>query len=171
MAGRKTLPRTLTAARLRELLRYDQETGSFVWLAKTSPFSRVSIGDEAGTLRADGYRAIAIDGALYLAHRLAWLYVHGEWPNNEVDHLDGDRANNRFTNLRDVEPSTNRQNMRRATCRNQSGLLGVSTTKKGFVASIGLNGKVKQIGVFKDAADAHEAYVRVKRVKHEGCTL
>src|SRR5690606_5927947 len=95
----------LTAARLRELLHYDPETGIFIWLPKPqSAFSKSRhhkaaytryAGKVAGSLKKRGYCYIKIDGVMYGAHRLAWLYVHGCWPLNQIDHMNRQRADNR----------------------------------------------------------------------------
>lgn len=95
----------LTAARLRQLLRYDPTTGAFVRLQDSfaGEFGNVkmaSAGDIAGCLMANGYIAISVDGTAYLGHRLAWLHETGAWPEDLIDHRDGVRSNNRWLNLR-----------------------------------------------------------------------
>ena len=95
----------ITQARLKELLRYDPETGVFTWRA-TGKGRRLN--RQAGTVQATGYLTITIDWRIHLAHRLAFLYVVGDWPPNEIDHIDGDQSNNRWCNLR---PATRSQNM------------------------------------------------------------
>lgn len=77
---------TITAERLRELLEYDEDTGVFKRKARTS--NRISIGDIAGSSDAKGYVCIRVGGKTYKAHRLAWLYVYGEWPTGEIDHIN-----------------------------------------------------------------------------------
>ena len=115
---------------------------------------------------------ICIDYRRYYAHRLAWFYVHGEWPK-VVDHWNGKRDDNRLENLRDANDSINAQNRREATPGNTSGLLGVSwnTRDKKWVAQIRIDGKNTQIGRFDDALEGHRAYVAAKRQQHEGCTI
>ena len=100
-------PTMLTAKRLRDLLAYNPETGVFTWRV---PRGRQLAGARAGTIRPDQYRQIRIDGALYLEHRLAWLYVHGRWPVDEVDHRFGARGDNRIDELREATASQNQQN-------------------------------------------------------------
>ena len=90
--------KTLTAARLRELLQYDPETGVFTRLVKTS--NGIKVGDVAGTADARGYILIRVDGWLHLAHRLAWLHMTCEWPKGMIDHINGVRDDNRWSNLR-----------------------------------------------------------------------
>lgn len=93
---------TLTAEQLRWLLHYDPETGVFTRLIQLC--NRVQVGDIAGFIKYNGYRVIKVGDkpTPYFAHRLAWLYIHGEWPSKGIDHIDGDRANNRIANLREA---------------------------------------------------------------------
>lgn len=142
----------LTAERLREVLHYDPETGIFT--RKIRLAQRHQVGDRAdfvvrgGGLK--GYYRVSLFSERYLAHRLAWLYVYGEWPKFEIDHLDGDRANNRIVNLRDVPTSINSQNKHKARVDNRSGLLGVTTFGDGrFRASLYLKGKRINIGMYQ----------------------
>jgi hypothetical protein len=160
---------TLTAERLRELLHYDPDTGSFTWKVKVS--HRCVIGSEAGTLQKRGYRTIGIAGKRYQAHRLAWLYVHGEWPAGEVDHWNGAHADNWIKNLRDVPPRVNKQNIRAANKDNSSGFLGVSRNGKRWAAQLDNGGRKVYIGTYDSPQEAHEAYVLAKRKIHPGCTL
>ncbi len=154
--------------RLRELLDYDAETGRFVWRQANK---RVKAGTVAGYVGNDGYVRIRASGTRFLAHRLVWFYVHGTWPAGEIDHINGDRSDNRIANLRDVSRLTNRQNMRRAQADNRSGLLGVSLTNNRCKASIRSGGKNHHLGYFASPEAAHAAYVAAKRQTHEGCTL
>lgn len=159
----------LTAERLRELLHYDQNTGVFTRLLKTSPTSNV--GDIAGYRAKDGYHAIWLCGRTYYAHRLAWLHVHGVWPAADIDHINGKRSDNRFTNLRDVPRSINCQNQRSPHRRSASGVLGVSRNNKRWMATIEVAGVVMYLGTYDTIESAHAAYVSAKRVLHDGCTL
>src|SRR3954470_6742060 len=99
----------LDATRLRELLRYDPDTGDFIWTAKSSAKARNVLGDRAGHIDSQGYRLIYIDGKRYRAHWLAWMYVHGYLPKL-VDHKNGHRSDNRIANLREATVSLNAQN-------------------------------------------------------------
>ena len=90
--------KTLTAAQLRELLQYDPETGVVTRLVKSS--NGIKVGDVAGTADARGYILIRVDGWLHLAHRLAWLHMTCEWPKGMIDHINGVRDDNRWSNLR-----------------------------------------------------------------------
>ena len=100
----------LTVERLRELLHYDSDTGVFTWRVYRSPGAKK--GDVAGCVNEGGYIATQVDRKHYLSHRLAWLYVYGAWPIDEIDHKDGNPANNHIANLRDVTRLTNSQNLR-----------------------------------------------------------
>lgn len=113
---------TLTAERLRELMHYDPETGIFTRKVSTAPNARA--GDVAGTLMQIGYIAISADNKTHYAHRLAWLYVHGNWPKEQIDHINRDRADNRIANLREVTIKQNQRNLSKAS-NNTSGHPGV----------------------------------------------
>lgn len=159
-----TLKTELTAARLRELLHYDPETGAFRWLIDRR---RTKAGDIAGSRRRDGYVSISCAGSSYVAHRLAWLYMHGSWPELDVDHKDGDRANNAFDNLRQASDSQNAQN-RAVRIDSSSGIPGVGWHKgKGrWQAKIGVNGRRIFLGSFRTAEEACAAYMQAKERLH-----
>lgn len=155
----------LTAERLREMLTYDPDTGVFSW---NVPTKKIRIGDVAGGMNIHGYGVIGIDKHTYLAHRLAWLYVHGVWPANEVDHRDSDKTNNRIANLREATTQQNQHNRVHAQTNSKSGVLGVSRTKVGrpWQAFIKLNGCQKYLGRFSSQNEAHAAYIAAKRQLH-----
>ena len=160
----------LTAARLRELLSYDENTGIFIWQVSTG---RVKPGTVAGNPN-HGHVRLQIDGSEYWAHRLAWLYVYGVWPTQQIDHINGIRSDNRILNLRDVSHSANQQNQRRPQSDNKtSSYLKVSrrTRSNRWRATITVNGKQKDIGLFDTEIEAHEAYKVQKRILHPGCTI
>ena len=161
----------ITQSRLRDVLRYDPATGEFAWLIR--PSIGIKVGDIAGTIDGRGYVRIGIDGAIYRAHRLAWLFVFGSWPSQEVDHINGDKADNRIANLRDATRALNQQNQRGMRSTTGSGLLGVSrhTASGKWRARIWTEGRNKSLGLFATADEAHIAYVAAKRELHEGCTL
>lgn len=163
----------LTAERLREVLHYDSETGAFTWNIALS--NRAPVGTAAGSKsRHTGYTSISVDGALFRAHRLAWLYMTGEWPERFVDHINGDRSDNRWCNLRAADGTLNQQNLRAARGDTHSGMLGVYRTDKKsspWRASINIDGKDKHLGNFATKEDAHRAYLDAKRAEHQGCTI
>ena len=163
----------LTAAIVRELLSYDAETGAFTWKKEGDGYQRFvggRVGRVAGCMHNKGYLQIRI-GQVYLAHRLAWLYVTGRWPEKTIDHIDGNKLNNAFGNLRDVSSQENAQNLRRPLRTNKLGCQGVSKHGIKYRASITANGKRVHIGSFGNAEDAHTAYLAAKREMHRGCTI
>lgn len=116
----------ITAAELKSLLKYNQDTGLFTWLVASS--NRIRIGDIAGCNK-DGYILIRVNNILYRAHRLAWLYMTGSFPSQHIDHVDHIRSNNRWFNLRDVSQKENSKNMKKSK-NNKSGVAGVRWCKK-----------------------------------------
>jgi hypothetical protein len=157
-------------ARLIELFDYDSLTGHFHWRGGRSG---VTPGMIAGNMNGDKYIQITIDQRPYMAHRLAWVYVEGVWPSGQIDHINGIRWDNRYSNLRDVPEVVNHQN-RQAKANNYSGLLGVSwyANRQKWGASIKPPGaKRKHLGLFPTKEEAHAAYLAAKRVMHEGCTI
>lgn len=142
----------LTQARLKELLHYDPETGGFRWKVK---FSRQQPGGAAGTRDAYGYLVIRVEGRLYKAHRLAWLYVHGVWPALGLDHINRERDDNRIANLREACQSLNSMN-RTPQVRSASGVSGVIWRKdrRKWTAQIRIGYRTVHLGVFADKKDA-----------------
>jgi hypothetical protein len=143
----------LTQERLKELLRYDPLTGVFLWRVNRGP---ARAGKRAGCVAPAGYRAIRPDGKMYLEHRLAWLYMTGSWPDNEVDHRDLDKSNNAWSNLRPATSSQNKANRKAqgkypkgVTFHRPSGL---------FRAEAQRNGSRFYLGYFRTAELAHAAY-------------
>lgn len=161
----------LTAERVRELLEYDPETGVFRWRALPSiKATRSKAGAIAGC--SDGrYWGISIEKRRAQAHRLAWLYMTGDWPKFQIDHIDGDKINNRFANLRDVPPAMNQHNQIRPQKTNSTGFLGVVPVRTKFRAQIWVDGAAKNLGTYLTAEAAHAAYVVAKRRLHAGCTI
>jgi hypothetical protein len=92
-----------------KLFNYDCETGEIRWAAKV-PRSKTKIGDIAGSVMRDGYRRVIVHGKFVLAHRLAWLMYYGKFPENEIDHINRNRADNRICNLREATRSQNCMN-------------------------------------------------------------
>lgn len=155
----------LTAERLREALHYDHETGVFTWRSRTS--NRVKIGDIAGAIDLNGYRLIGVDGRLYKAHRLAWLYVYGRWPVKQIDHINGVRDDNRFANLREATSGENHQNITRRSD-NTSGFIGVTWHRQNmkWMAQIRVDGRYHYLGCFNTSEEANAAYLKAKADLH-----
>jgi len=142
---------------IRDYVEYFPETGIFIW--KKSPTPRIKVGDGCGSSHGCGYITITVMQKSYLAHRLAWFLTYGEWPINDIDHIDGDRKNNKITNLRGA---TRQENLRNTGSRKNktSNYKGVSwdKTRCKWVAYIKFNGKVKNLGRFNNEEDAALEY-------------
>lgn len=158
----------LTQARLRELLHYDADTGLFTWRVRTA--HRVQVGNVAGSPHGKHW-GIRVGGRMYLAHRLAWLYVTGAFPAEFIDHINTVGTDNRFVNLREATRKLNAENIRRANSNCKLGLLGVSKNGRRFAARITVGGRQHHLGQFDTPEEAHTAYVKAKRGLHEGCTI
>ena len=154
----------LTQKRLKELLSYNPETGCFT---RNIALKNQPAGAKVGTKGARGYLQTSIDGTVYKIHRLAWLYVHGEWPQNQIDHIDHDTSNNRIDNLRDVSCGQNHQNRNRNT-KSASSLLGVGWHKrdKRWFAHIEINGKRHHLGYYADKESALKARQNAETTFH-----
>lgn len=153
-----------------QALIYNPETGVFVW--SEYAWHKRNRGLCAGSKKRNGYIEIQLQGKMLKAHRLAWILVYGDLADDvEIDHLDGDRSNNRLSNLRAVNRNINQQNQRKARKDNRTGLLGVSRSGSGWKAELRINGKKVNVGTYKTPELAHQAYVSAKRIHHEGCTI
>lgn len=155
----------ITQARLKEVLRYSAIVGVFEWRVAGR---KIRPGYLAGGVVGTGYVRITIDRVPYPAHQLAWLYMTGEWPPERIDHRDGDRSNNAFTNLRLATDAQNSWNSKKKAS-NRSGVKGVffcNTTKK-WVATFDMNGKVAYRKSFSALEDAR-AGIRGAREKLQG---
>jgi hypothetical protein len=154
----------LTQQRLKEILSYNPEMGLFTWLASAG---RAKVGDVAGTINGQGYRHIKIDGKKHLGHRLAFLYMNGAFPKEHTDHIDGNPANNRWSNLRECTRAENLQN--KASHKNSSSKYpGVCWHKqcKKWKTQIMINGKRKFLGYFETEEAAYQAYCAAKAEIH-----
>jgi len=142
----------ITPEQLKKLLQYDPETGLFTWLASNNG---VQIGDVAGYKTTDGYITIRVNYKLYLAHRLVWLYMTGEWPENQIDHENHAKDDNRFNNL--CEATHQQNQMNRSMLRtNTSGITGVVWHKASnkWMAYINASSKRLHLGLFTKKWDA-----------------
>jgi hypothetical protein len=161
----------LSADRLREMLDYDPLTGIFRW-KKRQRNNTCNVGQVAGTTpNNQGYCRVALDGRQYRAHRLAWLHVYGEWPAQDIDHIDRNRANNAIANLRDVSNRRNSWNTgTRST--NKTGLAGTygPTRYSKYIAQISHAGRRIYLGTFETPQEAHAAYCEAV-ARHRGAAV
>lgn len=149
----------LTAKKLREILDYDPLTGKFSRLsAPKKDIGRIH--------KIRGYHEIYVEGRLRYAHRLAWLYMTGEWPKGLIDHIDHDKSNNRWNNLREANFVSNGQNRKEAQINNELGILGVSKNGKKYRARIKIGNKQVHLGTFETIDDAKHAYDVMKNMHH-----
>lgn len=146
----------LTAEYLRSILSYDPESGIFTRKVHTA--SRAKVGDVAGSQSRGGYLRITVQSRLYQAHRLAWLYVYGTWPKDQLDHVNRVRTDNRIANLREVTNKQNQQNASKSS-RNTSGHPGVVWHKQNskWQATIMHNYKRRYLGCFTNIEEAISA--------------
>lgn len=157
----------LTAEYVRSRLDYDPDTGVLRWKTREDlPAGRTRnvwngryAGKVAGCVNTHGHVVIAIDSRLYYAHRLAWLIVYGEWPDDQLDHANMEHADNRLANLREATHGQNQRN-RRALRGSATGLKGVSEDKRSgrFTARISHDDRVRHLGTFDTPEAAHDAY-------------
>ena len=150
----------ITSEYLREQMRYDPETGDLWWRVPT-PNRRIDRPAGGGT-GSGKYRQIEFAGRrVYYVHRLVWLYVHGEWPEHAIDHINGDPTDNRIANLREADAPRNGQNRPRQA-NNRSGFKGIylknAKLSKPWTAEIAAHGKRHRLGYFATPEEAHEAY-------------
>jgi hypothetical protein len=158
---------TLTTEKARELFRIDPETGKIHWAVEHGRWGTLPAGTLAGCLRK-GYRYIGIDGRNYFGHQIAWLIEYGTWPVMRLDHINGDRDDNRPANLRLATTAENNQNQHGLPAHNTSGERGVSWdgSRDKWTAHISVDGKPKNLGRFDSKDQAAEAYREAKRVHH-----
>lgn len=151
-----------TAEQVREALDYNRETGEFVWLRTLSV--RAPAGKRAGSYRLRGYRSISLWGKSYYEHRLAWLLVTGEWPEDEVDHINGVGTDNRWVNLRAASRAQNGRN-KRLPRNNTSGFKGVTFCHRDrlWLAQLEVAGKHYFLGRHRTPEKAHAAYLAAAR--------
>jgi hypothetical protein len=149
----------LTQEKLHELFSYDQETGDFSWRVKKS--KNVKVGVPINSNNGKGYKVVKIDNKTYMVHRLIWMYVYGKFPENDIDHKNRIRSDNRLLNLRDASKTDNAQNIS-IPRHNKSGHIGVSWIKshKSWTVYIKVEQKNKWLGYYKDLNDAVAARKR-----------
>jgi hypothetical protein len=157
--------KTIDAARLRDLVSYDPQSGEFV--ARVDRH-KVAAGQRLGFPRKDGYWRMTIDGRKYLCHRLAWLYVTGRWPKDQVDHADGNRSNNAFANLRECTNGENRQNLSKQSFASRRSHVGVwyRHDRHAWTARLVVDGITHNLGHFSTEAAAIAAHEAKKAELH-----
>ena len=146
----------ITQEYLKTILHYNEITGVFTWL-KPRASNKVKIGNIAGSINKQGYSQISIGYKKYKAHRLAWIYVHGNLPNI-IDHIDGNTLNNSIINLRNV---TSRKNSSNSKNHRNGKLIGAHFHKQSnkWRSYIYINNKQEYLGVFKTELEAHNTYI------------
>ncbi len=147
----------ITQEYLKSVLHYNQDTGVFTWLIK--PKRTMNIGDIAGGYTDRGYIKIKLLGRLWRAHHLAWLYMTGELPPSQLDHINGVKDDNRISNLR-IANNTEQQGNQKLMKTNKTGLKGVCKSKAPgkWYARISVNWKNVHLGTFNCPAAASFAY-------------
>jgi HNH endonuclease/AP2 domain len=146
----------LSQDKLKEILDYDPSTGIFIWKISASP--RSAIGSAAGFVHHTGYHLIKINKKQYPAHRLAWVYMYGSFPVDYIDHINGNKTDNRIVNLRNATNRENQQNQKRHRDGKKAGVY-FDTRRKKWIAIIQINRKRIYIGSFPTESDAHPAYL------------
>ena len=163
----KRAKNSLTLDEVKHRVRYDPATGLFSW---NNPPDHSQVRPNSIGNKVNGYWQISINGARVLAHRLAWFYMLGEWPAGHIDHINGARDDNRFSNLRVADYSINAQNRHAAYSNSVSGVLGAKWHKKQrkYLSSIRVNGRAIHLGTFDTSEQAQAAYLAAKAKHHPG---
>lgn len=148
----------ITQERLKELFHYDADSGNFT---KASNGGKRKAGDLCGTTNAHGYRTMKVDGSMYYAHRLAFIYMTGNQPKHFIDHINGNKSDNRWINLREATRAENSMN-RGKLSNNKSGFKGVRLDKRcnRWIAQIVINKKQVVIGRYDTKQEAADAYAK-----------
>jgi hypothetical protein len=141
---------------------------SFTYDCESGVLTRTRTNKAANSMDVHGYVVVFFNGKIYKAHRLIWAIVHGELPKGHIDHINGNRSDNRIQNLRVVTQQQNSHNQQNINKRNKSGFRGVCWNRKSskWQASISVNSKTIYIGVFSTPENAHLAYLNAKKVYH-----
>lgn len=150
----------ITASELNDRFIYNPKTGELSWRPRkySKGYSGVRPGKKAGWMSPQGYCKITINTKQYFLHRIVWMMVYGKFPDRLLDHIDGDKTNNRLSNLREADFSQNCAN-RKIQSNNVTGLKGVSLNHGRWVAKIAFRGKRYHIGSFPTREEAYKAYL------------
>jgi hypothetical protein len=158
------MPDSLTVQQLKDFLHYDPATGHFTWIKSAG--KRSYVGLKAGCVNTIGYWQIGFAGKRRSGHRLAWLYMTGEWPAQEIDHINLNRSDNSWANLRQANRVSNSGN---APCHkdNKTGVKGVSWNeeRRKWVAQICIGGRQTNLGRYDSVKEAHAAYCEAAAVQ------
>jgi HNH endonuclease/AP2 domain len=146
---------------LEEYLSYDPSSGVLTWIQSPQQYGNNAVGKQAGTVKKNGYIRIQFKGRVYAAHRIAWMLVHGQDPGElQLDHINGNRSDNRLSNLRLVDNQVNAFNRAAA-----KGVSFHKATSK-WEARIGINGQRRHLGLYESFDDARQAYLAAKQKYH-----
>ena len=156
----------MDAETLKSIVVYEKETGVFRWRNDHKTLSLIKAGNIVGAgSKKNGYLSTSIKKKQYYQHRLAWLYVYGEWPESSIDHINGDKSDNRISNLRLATASENQHNRKKT--KNRDAPVGAYRHYKGmWYSMIMINKKSKYLGSFKTAEEASAAYAKAKKELH-----
>ncbi len=154
----------ISAKRVRELFDYEPHSGHLLWRKPTN--KRFRPGSIVGSPTKNGYLRTSVDDVDCYVHRLIWLHQTGAWPKADVDHVNGDRRDNRWENLRAATRAQNQENQAKAKAHNQTGLLGAHKHRKRFASEIKIEGVRVRLGLFDTAEAAHQAYLAAKAKGH-----
>lgn len=161
--------RLMSIDKLKATLDYDPETGVIRWLERSAWC--VQVGQPIESVCDHGYVRFNVAKVSYYAHQVAWAWMTGAWPTHPLDHINGNRLDNRWANLRKADKVLNGQNQRKPHKQNSTGFLGVSRDGKKYRAQITVNMRTRKLGTFETPEQAHEAYIKAKRELHPGCTI
>jgi hypothetical protein len=162
---REEAKQVLDAEALRCKVDYNPETGLMTLKASGKGFVT---GRVVGHLHHKGYLIYTFKGRKFGMHRLAWLHYYGKWPDHEIDHINGNKSDNRICNLRDVPKTLNMQNRPHPLPNNKLGITGVKAKNGRFQAQIRVDGRMKHLGMFDTPDEASEAYKSAKIKFHAG---
>ncbi len=153
------------AERARASFAYDRETGALTW--RSTRKRPDLVGMSAGTVESVGYVYVRLGPKRHPAHRVIWLMETGKWPAGQIDHIDGNKLNNAWVNLRDVDAHTNAANKHRARSDSKTGLIGVQRVGPRWYAYIYSRGKRHSLGGYETPEKAAAARASAKHEFHK----